>query len=212
MAVCFEYLYRASPSAGTRIRMNTPLPRSTRVESGTTGILTPLHKGATFFWKNQQRFEIQAPCFKSSATETNLYQRMDIHEVRRWTSELNVLVVEDDEVLRESFQQLLSYLFAEVDAAVDGQDAFDQWVKKQHDIVVTDLNMPRLSGFRLIKKIHQQAPQQAMIGISAYEDEIFQQALTAQEVNYLIQPVSLEGLLNVLIPVCQSLPLEHQGY
>lgn len=212
MAVCFEYFHQASLSAGTRIRMNTPLPRSTRVELGTTGILTPLHKGATSFWKNQQRFEVQAPCFKSSATATNLYQRMDIHEVRRWTSELNVLVVEDDEVLRESFQQLLSYLFAEVDAAVDGQDAFDQWVKKQHDIVVTDLNMPRLSGFRLIKKIHQQAPQQAMIGISAYEDEIFQQALTAQEVDYLIQPVSLEGLLNVLIPVCQSLPLEHQGY
>lgn len=33
---------------------------------------------------------------------------MDIHEVRRWTSELKVLVVEDDEVLRESFQQQLS--------------------------------------------------------------------------------------------------------
>jgi YesN/AraC family two-component response regulator len=137
---------------------------------------------------------------------------MDIHEVRRWTSELNVLVVEDDEVLRESFQQLLSYLFAEVDTAVDGQDTFDQWVKKQHDIVVTDLNMPRLSGFRLIEKIHQQAPQQAMVVISAYEDEIFQQALTTQQVNYLIKPVSLEELLNVLIPVCQSLPLEHQGY
>ena len=63
---------------------------------------------------------------------------MDIHEVRRWISELNILVVEDDEVLRESFQQQLGYLFAEVDAAVDGQDALDRWVKKQHDIVVTD--------------------------------------------------------------------------
>ncbi len=51
---------------------------------------------------------------------------MDIHEVRRWISELNILVVEDDEVLRESFQQQLSYLFAEVDAAVDGQDALDR--------------------------------------------------------------------------------------
>ena len=55
---------------------------------------------------------------------------MDIHEVRRWTSELNFLIVEDDEVLRESFQQLLSYLFAEVDAAVDGQDALDQLAEK----------------------------------------------------------------------------------
>ena len=85
-------------------------------------------------------------------------------------------------------------------------------MKKQHDIVVTDLNMSRMSSFRLIEKIHQQAPQQATIVISAYEDEIFQQELAVQEVNYLIKPASLEGLLNVLIPVCQSLPLEHQGY
>ena len=137
---------------------------------------------------------------------------MDIHEVRRWTSEQKVLVVADEQILQESFLQQLRYLFAEVDVAVDGQDALGQWVKKQYDIVVTDLNMPRMSGFRLINKIHQQDSQQAMIVISAYEDEIFQQALTVQQVNYLIKPVSLEGLLNVLIPVCQSLPLEHQGY
>ena len=137
---------------------------------------------------------------------------MDIHEVRRWTSEQKVLVVADEQILQESFLQQLRYLFAEVDVAVDGQDALGQWVKKQYDIVVTDLNMPRMSGFRLINKIHQQDSQQAMIVISAYEDEIFQQALTVQQLNYLIKPVSLEELLNVLIPVCQSLPSEHQGY
>ena len=96
--------------------------------------------------------------------------------------------------------------------AVDGQDAFDQWVKKQYDIVVTDLNMLRLSGFRLIEEIHQQAPQQAMVVISAYEDEIFQQVLATQEVKYLIKPVGFVGLPNVLISVCQNLPLAHQGY
>ncbi len=137
---------------------------------------------------------------------------MDIQEVRRWTSELAVLVAEDDQILRESFQQLLSYLFAEVDVAVDGQDALDQWLKKPYDIVFTDLNMPRMSGFRLIQKIRQQSPQQPIVVISAHEDEIFQQELAVEEVNYLIKPVSLEELLNVLIPVCQSLPLEHQGY
>ena len=107
---------------------------------------------------------------------------------------------------------MLSYLFAEVEAAVDGQDVLDQWVKKPYDIVFTDLNMSRMSGFRLVQKIRQQSPQQVTIVIGAYEDEIFQQELAVQEVNYLIKPVSLEGLLNVLIPVCQSLPLEHQGY
>ncbi len=132
--------------------------------------------------------------------------------MRRWTSELNVLVVEDDQVLRASFQQLLSYLFAEVDAAVDGQDALDQLAEKNYDIVLTDLRMPRMSGFQLLQEIRQQSPQQPIVVISAHEDEIFQQELEVEEVNYLIKPVSLEELLNVLIPVCQSLPLEHQGY
>ena len=124
-----------------------------------------------------------------------------IHEVRSWTSELTVLVVEDDEILQESFQQMLGYLFAEVEAAVDGQDVLDQWVKKPYDIVFTDLNMPRMSGFRLIQKIRQQSPQQVTIVIGAYEDEIFQQVLAVQEVKYLIKPIGFEGLLNVLISV-----------
>jgi len=191
--------------------MNTPLPRSTPVESGTTGILTPLHKGATFFWKNQQRFEVQDPCFKSSATATNLYERMDIHEVRRWTSELNVLVVEDDEVLRESFQQLLSYLFAEVDAAVDGQDALDQLAEKNYDIVLTDLRMPRMSGFQLLQEIRQQSPQQPIVVISAHEDEVLRRELVVYKVHYLSKPVILEELLKVVIPICQSLQFENQS-
>ena len=136
----------------------------------------------------------------------------DIHEVRSWNSELTVLVVEDDEILQESFQQMLSYLFAEVEAAVDGQDVLDQWVKKPYDIVFTDLNMSRMSGFRLIQKNRQQSPQQVTIVIGAYEDEIFQQVLAVQELKYLIKPVGFEGLLKVLISVCQNFPLEHQGY
>ncbi len=58
--------------------MNTPLPRSTRVELGTTGILTPLHKGATSFWKNQQRFEVQAPV-------SNHLQQQQI-SIKEWIS------------------------------------------------------------------------------------------------------------------------------
>ena len=136
---------------------------------------------------------------------------MDIHEVRRWTSELNVLVVEDDEVLRESFQQLLSYLFAEVDAAVDGQDALDQLAAKNYDIVLTDLRMPRMSGFQLLQEIRQQSPQQPIVVISAHEDEVLRRELAVYKVHYLSKPVILEELLKVVIPICQSLQFENQS-
>ncbi len=136
---------------------------------------------------------------------------MDIHEVRRWTSELNVLVVEDDEVLRASFQQLLSYLFAEVDAAVDGQDALDQLAEKNYDIVLTDLRMPRMSGFQLLQEIRQQSPQQPIVVISAHEDEALRRELAVYKVHYLSKPVILEELLKVVIPICQSLQFENQS-
>ncbi|MGA1128037.1 MAG: response regulator [bacterium] len=136
---------------------------------------------------------------------------MDIHEVRRWTSELNVLVVEDDEALRESFQQLLSYLFAEVDAAVDGQDALDQLAEKNYDIVLTDLRMPRMSGFQLLQEIRQQSPQQPIVVISAHEDEVLRRELAVYKVHYLSKPVILEELLKVVIPICQGLQFENQS-
>lgn len=136
---------------------------------------------------------------------------MDIHEVRRWTSELNVLVVEDDEALRESFQQLLSYLFAEVDAAVDGQDALDQLAAKNYDIVLTDLRMPRMSGFQLLQEIRQQSPQQPIVVISAHEDEVLRRELAVYKVHYLSKPVILEELLRVVIPIGQSLQFENQS-
>jgi len=136
---------------------------------------------------------------------------MDIHEVRRWTSELNVLVVEDDEALRESFQQLLSYLFAEVDAAVDGQDALDQLAAKNYDIVLTDLRMPRMSGFQLLQEIRQQSPQQPIVVISAHEDEALRRELAVYKVHYLSKPVILEELLKVVIPIGQGLQFENQS-
>ena len=136
---------------------------------------------------------------------------MDIHEVRRWTSELTVLVVEDDQVLRASFKQLLSYLFAEVDAAVDGQDALDQLAEKNYDIVLTDLRMPRMSGFQLLQEIRQQSPQQPIVVISAYEDEALRRELAVYKVHYLSKPVILEELLKVVIPIGQSLQIENQS-
>lgn len=131
--------------------------------------------------------------------------------MRRWTSELNVLVVEDDEVLRESFQQLLSYLFAEVDAAVDGQDALDQLAEKNYDIVLTDLRMPRMSGFQLLQEIRQQSPQQPIVVISAHEDEVLRRELAVYKVHYLSKPVILEELLKVVIPIGQGLQFENQS-
>ena len=72
---------------------------------------------------------------------------MVIQEVQDLTSVHTALVVEDDQILRESLQQMLAYIFKQVDAAADGQEALDQLAENSYDIVFKDLSMPRMSDF-----------------------------------------------------------------
>ena len=84
------------------------------------------------------------------------------------------MVSEDDQILWESLQQMLAYFFMQVDAAADGQEALNQLAEKGYDIVFTDLSMPRISGFQLIQKIHQQSPQQPIIIMNTHDDVLRQ--------------------------------------
>jgi two-component system capsular synthesis sensor histidine kinase RcsC len=60
-----------------------------------------------------------------------------------------VLLADDHEVNRELIQQQLEALGFVVDAAVDGEDALQQWQEGRYVAVVTDINMPRMNGYEL---------------------------------------------------------------
>src|SRR5271165_7374375 len=65
-----------------------------------------------------------------------------------------VLVVEDCEDTRQSFQQLLELtLGIEVDLARDGDQALALLLERPYSIMITDLRMPRLDGMKLIEEI-----------------------------------------------------------
>src|SRR6185437_16366582 len=65
-----------------------------------------------------------------------------------------ILLVEDEEDTRQSFQQLLGMaLGVDVDLAVDGSQALAMLLKQPYSIVITDLRMPKLDGVKLIEEI-----------------------------------------------------------
>ena len=65
-----------------------------------------------------------------------------------------ILLVEDEEDTRQSFQQLLGMaLGVDVDLAVDGAQALAMLLKQPYSIVITDLRMPKLDGMKLIEEI-----------------------------------------------------------
>src|SRR5207342_2246605 len=63
---------------------------------------------------------------------------------RNWPMKVRVLVVDDESSARGALQQLLSMHNFEVDLAADGTEALERIAQLPPDIVVTDLDMPRM--------------------------------------------------------------------
>ena len=72
-----------------------------------------------------------------------------------------ILVVEDDESLRRVTQAQLERAGYEADAAVDVAQALEILHRQPHHLVITDLNLPDLSGMDLLKNIRAEFPDDA---------------------------------------------------
>lgn len=82
-----------------------------------------------------------------------------------------MLVVDDSITVREVERQLLRNEGYEVAVAVDGQDGWNQVRAGRFDLVVTDVDMPRMSGLELVKRIRDHEPlKDAPIIIVSYKD------------------------------------------
>lgn len=65
----------------------------------------------------------------------------------------NALLVEDSIIARQIERSLLESLGMVVDTAIDGLDAVDKLERSKYDVLITDLEMPRLDGFGLVRRI-----------------------------------------------------------
>jgi two-component system sensor histidine kinase and response regulator WspE len=82
-----------------------------------------------------------------------------------------VLVVDDSLTVRELERKLLSDAGYEVEAAVDGMDGWNAVRTQSYDLVVTDIDMPRLDGIELVRLIKNEARVKSIpVMIVSYKD------------------------------------------
>jgi CheY-like chemotaxis protein len=77
-----------------------------------------------------------------------------------------ILVVEDDDCVRDSLELLLKSAGYIVTTAIHGFDALLQLKKRLPDIVLSDLSMPQMSGFELLSVVRRRFPQISVIAMS----------------------------------------------
>ena len=120
-----------------------------------------------------------------------------------------ILVVDDEPGIRDIMTQILSGDGFHVLEAQDGQDAMNIARSVHVDLVITDLMMPRMNGWRLLTSLREHGLDLPVIIITAYMAREGQEVLTNRDVaGFLTKPIKLDELLKmvhgILFPVALS--------
>ncbi len=110
-----------------------------------------------------------------------------------------ILYVEDNEAVRKSAVEYLSRISKKVLQAKDGKEAIGIWKEFKPDIIITDINMPRLNGLDMASYIRAHDKDVQIIVATAYSDtEYLLRAVELQLVKYIIKPITKEKLSEAL--------------
>ena len=69
-----------------------------------------------------------------------------------------ILLVEDNKETADLVKMALEYEDMNVDVAFDGQDGLEHFMKNEYDLILLDLEMPRMNGEELVIKIRNTNP------------------------------------------------------
>lgn len=107
-----------------------------------------------------------------------------------------ILVVDDEDIIRESLSFILRKEKYEVEEAANGKIAFEMLKESSFDLVITDLEMPVMKGIELLDEIRKINLQTNTIVITAYGSmETAIAALRSGASDYILKPVEFDELL-----------------
>ncbi len=108
-------------------------------------------------------------------------------------SQQSVLSVDDDGELRELLHELICQMGHASVTATDGVDALEKMEEKQFDIVITDINMPRLNGVGLIKRITSDFSDTDVIAITGYQTEYnYTDIIALGASDFISKPINID--------------------
>ncbi len=143
-------------------------------------------------------------------------KRVDIRTktLKEIGSEIDILVVEDDEVLLSQLVNLLKKFFHRVETASNGLEALNRIAERSYDLIITDLMMPLIDGFGLIESVRKDDEEQLILVLSAYSDtENLLQLIDMGIDGFIMKPVNIDIVMDKLHKTCEIIynrkALEH---
>jgi len=137
--------------------------------------------------------------FSSTITAKEKYTHQK-NEISMNTLKLaKILYVEDEENTRKNAVEYLEYYCDNVYEAENGEEGYQTYLNIKPDIIITDINMPKLNGLEMIQRIRENDNKTKIIVATAYlESKYLLIAVELGLIKYLIKPITEDILLPVL--------------
>ena len=113
----------------------------------------------------------------------------------------SILVVDDERVMCEVLQRILTRLGYEIAVTDSWESALETFSKKQFDLVLLDILMPRMNGYRIAKRMRQLRPDQKIVmvtGLCAHTALAYNRSTRIKVNDILIKPFTFEKLRSVV--------------
>jgi CheY-like chemotaxis protein len=150
----FEPFYTTKGVNGTGLGLSVSYGIIER-HAGTISVTSKIGEGTTFY--------IDLP-FDDSTEQAADAADAPINA----TASLSVLVVDDEEVVRETLAEMLADLDHKVVTAESGRAAVEKISIDDFDIVFTDLAMPEMDGWETAREIHKHKPELPVVLVTGY--------------------------------------------
>jgi two-component system chemotaxis sensor kinase CheA len=111
-----------------------------------------------------------------------------------------ILVVEDNADSRDLLSKLLAMSGYEVSSAPDGESGYAAALKEIPDLIITDVNMPRMDGIELLRKVRVEGPLAgtAVLVVTAFGDDAARFAIEAGADASTSKPFDFETFIDTV--------------
>ena len=118
----------------------------------------------------------------------------------------SILYAEDESIIRINIAQQLEVFFQKVIVAKEGEEALNLFKQKKSDVVMLDINMPKMDGLEVARNIRMLNQDIPIIMLTAYtESTLLLDAIDLNITKYLVKPVSKSELKEVLLDIAKKL-------
>ena len=139
----------------------------------------------------------------------------NMSDIIKFSKTLKLLYVEDHREARDAMLQVLNEFFDDITIAFDGEDGLDKFQSNKIDLIITDVNMPKMDGLLMVEKIRSTTTTNTKIPVivlSAFnETDYFLQSIRIGVEGYLLKPIELAQFMNILNKVVSRLMLVEES-